>query len=172
MLQFLPQKLAEWIANNYAEEFNVPPRPDPSLPWSTAALNRILQACIVSDRHGINIHTFHTVEFKSDLYSWVMSTLCYPFNMEHHQFWGRYVKVFTYTWYMSCISFVYTGNILGIYMCWLDLAHCRIVWQPSLLIHSILESVTTIMMLLNHYLIQTVCGLCVPSWSCTVWCVP
>ncbi len=23
MLQFLPQKLAEWIANNYAEELNV-----------------------------------------------------------------------------------------------------------------------------------------------------
>ena len=26
MLQFLPQKLAEWIANNYAVELNVPPR--------------------------------------------------------------------------------------------------------------------------------------------------
>ncbi len=30
LLQFLPQKLAEWIANNYAVELNVPPRPDPS----------------------------------------------------------------------------------------------------------------------------------------------
>ena len=29
MLQFLPQKLAEWIAHNYAAELNVPPRPDP-----------------------------------------------------------------------------------------------------------------------------------------------
>jgi hypothetical protein len=64
MVQFLPKKLAEWIANNYAEEFNVllAPKPDPSRPWSTAALNRILQACIVSDRHGINIHTFQTVD--------------------------------------------------------------------------------------------------------------
>jgi len=26
LLQFLPQKLAEWIANNYAVELNVPPR--------------------------------------------------------------------------------------------------------------------------------------------------
>ncbi len=45
LLQFLPQKLelAEWIANNYAAELNVPPRPDPSRPWSTATLNRILQ---------------------------------------------------------------------------------------------------------------------------------
>jgi hypothetical protein len=39
LLQFLPQKLAEWIANNYAAELNVPPRPDLSRPWSTATLN-------------------------------------------------------------------------------------------------------------------------------------
>ena len=38
MLQFLPQKLAEWIANNYAEELNVPLRPDLTQPWSTATL--------------------------------------------------------------------------------------------------------------------------------------
>ena len=38
MLQFLPQKLDEWIANNYAEELNVPLRPDLSQPWSTATL--------------------------------------------------------------------------------------------------------------------------------------
>jgi hypothetical protein len=48
MKQFLAQKLAEWIANNYAEELNVPRRPDPPRPWITAALNQILQACIVS----------------------------------------------------------------------------------------------------------------------------
>ncbi len=51
MLQFLPRILAECIANNSAEELNVPPRPDPSRPWGTAALNRVMQACIVSDRH-------------------------------------------------------------------------------------------------------------------------
>jgi hypothetical protein len=28
LLQFPPQKLAEWIANNYAVELNVPPRLD------------------------------------------------------------------------------------------------------------------------------------------------
>ncbi len=39
LLQFVPQKLAEWIANNYAVELNVPPRPDPSRPTRTAALN-------------------------------------------------------------------------------------------------------------------------------------
>ncbi len=43
LFQFLPQKLAEWIANNCAAELNVPPRPDLSRPWSTATLNQILQ---------------------------------------------------------------------------------------------------------------------------------
>jgi hypothetical protein len=86
MLQFLPQKLAESIANNYAVELNVPPRLDQSKPWSTATLNRILQTCIVSDSRGINIHTFQTVEFESDRYCGVMRARCYPFNMEHHRF--------------------------------------------------------------------------------------
>ena len=86
MLQFLPQILAEWIANNYAVGLNVPPRLDQSKPWSTATLNRILQTCIVSASRGINIHTFQIVEFESELYSGVMGTRCYPFNMEHHQF--------------------------------------------------------------------------------------
>ena len=36
LLQLLPLILAEWLANNYAVELNVPPRPDPSRPWSTA----------------------------------------------------------------------------------------------------------------------------------------
>ena len=97
MLQFLPQKLAEWIANNYAEELNVPLRPDPTQPWSTATLSRILQTCLVSDRKGHNIHTFQTVEFESDLYCGVMRARCYPFDMERHRFWGRNVKVCTYT---------------------------------------------------------------------------
>jgi hypothetical protein len=105
MLQFLPQKLAEVFANNYAVELNVPPRLDPSKPWSTATLNRILQTCIVSDSRGLNIHTFQTVEFESDLYRGVMRSRCYPLNMERHRFRGRNVKFGTYTWYMSCMSY-------------------------------------------------------------------
>ncbi len=116
LLQFLPHKLAECIANNYAAELNVPPRPDPSRPWSTATLNRILQTCIVSDSRDINIQTFQSVEFESDLYCWVMRAQCYPFNMERHRFRGRNVKVGTYTWYMYCILHVYAGHIRGIYM--------------------------------------------------------
>jgi hypothetical protein len=103
LLQFLPQNLAEWIANNYAEELNVLPRPDPSKPWSTATLNQILQSCIVSDSRGINIHTFQTVEFESDLYRGVVRARCYPFNIKRHRFRGRNVEVGEYIWYMFCI---------------------------------------------------------------------
>ena len=119
MLQFLPQKLAEWIANNYSEELNVPPRPDPSKPWSTATLNRILQTCIVSDSRGINIHTFQTVEFESDLYRGVMRARCYPFNMERHRFRGRNVKVCTYYDIHSiCIVYyMYMFKIFFVYTC-------------------------------------------------------
>jgi hypothetical protein len=118
LLQFLSQKLAEWIANNYTVELNVPPRLDPSRPWSTvtATLNHILQTCIVSDSRGINIHTFQSVEFESDLSLGVMRARCCPFNMEHHRFRVRNVKVSTYTWYMYCISCVYVDHILGIDM--------------------------------------------------------
>jgi hypothetical protein len=128
MLQFLTQKLAEWIANNYAVELNVPPRLDPSKPWSTATLNRILQTCIMSDSRGINIHTFQTVELESDLCHGVMRARCYPFNMKQHRFRGENVKVSTYTWYMYCICYVYTDYMLCIYMYKADHAHCRIVW--------------------------------------------
>ncbi len=155
-------------------ELNVPPRLDPSKPWSTATLNRILQTCIVSDSRGINIHTFQTVENESDLYRGVKRARYYPFNMKQHRFRGRNVKVCTYAWYMSCISYVYNDYIIYmpcIYMYRADHAHCWIVCQRSLHIHSTLESVTTIMTLQNHCLIQTVCGLCVPNCSSTVRCV-
>ncbi len=56
-------------------------------------LNRILTGCLVSDRRGNNLHTFHTVEFESDLYRGVMRARCYPFNMAGHRFRGKNVKV-------------------------------------------------------------------------------
>jgi hypothetical protein len=137
MLQFLPQKLAEWIANNYAEELNVPPRPDPLRPWNTAALNPILQTCIVSDRHRINIHTFQTVEFKSGI-----AGLCAPGVT--HSIWStidfgeemsRCVHIHgicnVYNMYMLLLFFVYTCTEVTELV-----PHCRIIWQLSLLIHS------------------------------------
>ena len=96
-------------------------------PWYTISVgnigvqwhNRILQTCLVSDRKRHNIHTFQTVEFEPDLYCGVMSASCYPFDMECHRFRGRNVKVYTYTWYMLCIYYVYVCNI-----------SCTCLWYP------------------------------------------
>ena len=91
LLQFLPFKLAEWIAKNLADELRM--MPDFGEDWSSDQLNRILTGCLVSDRQGNNLHTFHTVEFESDLYRGVMRARCYPFNMAQHRFRGKNVKV-------------------------------------------------------------------------------
>jgi hypothetical protein len=88
--EFLPLKLADWIAKNLAEKLNLP---DPGHEWSSGDLTRILTRCLVSDRRGNNLHTFHTVEFESDLYHRVMRARCYPFNMAQHRFHGKNVKV-------------------------------------------------------------------------------
>uniref|UniRef100_A0A7S0MA28 Uncharacterized protein n=1 Tax=Cryptomonas curvata TaxID=233186 RepID=A0A7S0MA28_9CRYP len=91
LLQFLPIKLAEWITKNLADDLRM--RPDSGEVWSSAQLNRILTGCLVSDRRGNNLHSFHTVEFESDLYRGVMRARCYPFNMAEHRFRGKNIKV-------------------------------------------------------------------------------
>ena len=91
LLQFLPLKLAEWITKNLADELRM--RPASVDGWSSAQLNHILTSCLVSDRRGNNLHTFHTVEFESDLYRGVMRVRCYPFNMAEHRFRGKNIKV-------------------------------------------------------------------------------
>ncbi len=42
--EFLPLKLADWIAKNLAEELNLP---DPGHEWSSGDLTRILTRCLV-----------------------------------------------------------------------------------------------------------------------------
>jgi hypothetical protein len=81
-LQFLPQRLAEWVAKNMADELDLP---DFSNYFSSADMNSILTQCLVSNRKGDNLHSYHTVEFESDLYRGVMCARCCPFNMDKHQ---------------------------------------------------------------------------------------
>ena len=90
LLQYLPQKLAEWLAKNMSEELNLPDHADE---WSSDALNNILIHCLVSNRRGDNLHTFQCVEFESDLYRGVMRSRCFPFKMAQHRFYGKNVKV-------------------------------------------------------------------------------
>jgi hypothetical protein len=92
-LQFLPLKLAEWVAKNKADELNLPDFGDD---FSSANMNRILTQYLVSNRKGDNLHSYHTVEFESDLYHGVMRARCYPFDMDEHQFRGKNIKVCPY----------------------------------------------------------------------------
>ena len=116
LLQFLPQKLAEWIANNYAVELNVPPRHDTSKPWSTATLNLILQRCLVPDSRGINIHTFQSVEFESDLYC----GLCAP-GVTHSTWsaidFGEEMSRWIHIHGVCIIYYVYMQVIFVVYTC-------------------------------------------------------
>jgi hypothetical protein len=100
LLQFLSQKLAEWLAKNMSDELNLP---DPGDEWSAEALNNILIHCLVSNRRGDNLHTSQCVGFESDLYRGVMRARCYPFNMEKHSFHGKNVKVCPYSIHMKSI---------------------------------------------------------------------
>ncbi len=93
LLQFLPQKLAEWIAKNLGDQLDLPAGAGSDDEWSTQHLNIILQKCLQSDRSGNNIHTFHRVDFESDLYRGVMQARCYPFDVQQHRFHGLNVKV-------------------------------------------------------------------------------
>ena len=49
-LQWLPTKLAEWIANNLQDELGFPDKADPRRGWTPAELNSILQNHVVRNR--------------------------------------------------------------------------------------------------------------------------
>ena len=93
LLQFLPQKLAEWIAENLGDRLNLPAGAGSNDDWSAQQLNLILQRCLLPDKKGQNLHTFHTVEYESDLYRGIMRARCYPFDVQQHQFRVLNVKV-------------------------------------------------------------------------------
>ena len=85
-LQWLPTKLAEWIANNMQDELGFPDKADPRRGWTPAELNSILQNHVVRDRNGCALTTFGCVEWESELYRGVMRARCYQWNMPKHCF--------------------------------------------------------------------------------------
>ena len=111
-LQFLPQKLGEWVAKNMAEELSLPDCDEDNI--SSAYINRILTQCLVSNRKGENLHSYHTVEFESDLYRGVMRARCYPFDMDALRFRGKNVQVCVIISYMNNIYLIF-GNITKSY---------------------------------------------------------
>ena len=116
LLQFLPQKLSEWIAKNLADELDLPPKTGPGDDWSSEDLNRILLRCFVADKKGNNLHTFNSLEFESDLYRGVMRARCFPFDMEDQRFHGKNINVFQYTYYIYVIYSKYYRYIRILYL--------------------------------------------------------
>ena len=86
VLQWLPTKLAEWIANNMQDGLGFPDRADPRRGWTPAELNSILQNHKVRNRDGCALTTFGCVEWESELYRGVMRARCYPWKMPKHRF--------------------------------------------------------------------------------------
>lgn len=85
VLQYLPTKLAEWIAENMQDELGFPDKRDPNK-WSVSELNDILNQHVVHDRNGCALHTFGCLEWESEMYRGVMRARCYPFKMPKHRF--------------------------------------------------------------------------------------
>ena len=85
-LQWLPTKLAEWIANNMQDELGFPDKADPWRGWTPAELNSILQNHVVRDQNGCALTTFGCVEWESELYRGVMHARCYQWNMPKDRF--------------------------------------------------------------------------------------
>ena len=67
VLQWLPTKLAEWIANNMQDELGFPDKADPRRGWTPAELNSIQQNHMVRNRDGCALTTFGCVEWGSEL---------------------------------------------------------------------------------------------------------
>ena len=86
VLQWLPTKLAEWIANNMQDELGFPDKADPRRGWTPAELNSILQNHVVRNRDGCSLTTFGCVEWESELYRGVMRARCYPWKIPKHLF--------------------------------------------------------------------------------------
>ena len=57
-LQWLPTKLAEWIANNMQDKLGCPDKADPRRGWPPAELNSILQNRVMRNRDGCSLRTF------------------------------------------------------------------------------------------------------------------
>ncbi len=90
VLQWLPTKLAEWIANKMQDELGFPDKADPRRGWTPAELKSILQNHVVRYRDGCALLTFGCAEWESELYRarnrGVMLARCYPWKMPKNCF--------------------------------------------------------------------------------------
>jgi len=86
VLQWLPTKLAEWVANNMQDKLGFPDKANPRMGWTPAEPNSILQNHMVQNQHGCELTTFRYVEWESEFESCVMSARCCQRDMPKHLF--------------------------------------------------------------------------------------
>lgn len=80
ILQWLPTKLALYLAENYSEELNL--RPKSGSQWSVGELDRILYENIVEVGGG-HLRTFSTLEYEHENYEGRYTARCYAFEKNH-----------------------------------------------------------------------------------------
>ena len=83
VLQYLPNKLAEWIGENMQGELGFPDKKDPKK-WSVSELNNILRTHVVCGRNGCSsrLQTLGCLEWESErlltVYGWRYSAYSRP----------------------------------------------------------------------------------------------
>ena len=68
VLQWLPTKLAECIANTMQDKLAFPDKANPRRLWTPAELNSIQQNHVVRNQDGCSLKTFWCVDWESELY--------------------------------------------------------------------------------------------------------
>ena len=86
ILRWLPSKLAEWLAENLAEELAIPAKLGDK--WTVEELNTVLERNLVSD-----LRTFGAIQWECELYRGRPKARCYPFNLDGHRFRGKNPQV-------------------------------------------------------------------------------
>ena len=104
ILQWLPSKLAEWIAENLGQDLAIPEKCGDK--WTVQELNNILRENLVpTGTNGGHLRTFGAIQWESELFRGRPKARCYPFDLPGHHFWGKNPKVLygmLYNCYMVC----------------------------------------------------------------------
>jgi hypothetical protein len=82
ILQHLPTKLAQYLAENYFDELRL--RPKSGAQWSVADLDRILYENVVEVGGG-HLRTFTTLEFEHENYQGRYTARCFAFEKHYGQ---------------------------------------------------------------------------------------
>jgi len=112
ILQWLPSKLAEWIAENHGQELAIPAKRWDK--WTVEELNNILASNLVPfGPTGGQLRMFGTIQWESELYRGRPKACCYPFNLHgHHGARIPRCSIAYIIYYMTCYITILAGLCL------------------------------------------------------------